>query len=199
MTRHLLNLLTALSLLLCVAVVALWVRSYFAADRFAVMPLAVRPDGFRAGVYTAYTWRGVLSVGAIRHDFDPATTPAQLYQMHLRSFLARRAEGGWVWRSQAPETFPETAGKPLSRWGFVGWGFNRSEDPGHWGTGVGWSTPSWFLLLLCSLLPGLRLMSALRRRLRGRTGRCPSCGYDLRATPGRCPECGTITTPTPVA
>jgi hypothetical protein len=32
MTRRLFNLLTALSLLLCVAVVALWVRSYYVAD-----------------------------------------------------------------------------------------------------------------------------------------------------------------------
>ena len=32
----------------------------------------------------------------------------------------------------------------------------------------------------------------LRHRRRLRAGRCPACGYDLRATPGRCPECGMI-------
>jgi hypothetical protein len=37
MTRHLLNLLTLLSLVLCVAVVALWVRSYWAQDTLMVM------------------------------------------------------------------------------------------------------------------------------------------------------------------
>ena len=36
MTRRLLNLLTALSLLLCVALVVLWVRRYTVTDRFFV-------------------------------------------------------------------------------------------------------------------------------------------------------------------
>jgi hypothetical protein len=51
--------------------------------------------------------------------------------------------------------------------------------------------PYWALLAI-GLLP-LALMSAraARRWRRRRAGRCPTCGYDLRATPGICPECGT--------
>jgi hypothetical protein len=39
-----------------------------------------------------------------------------------------------------------------------------------------------------------RLGFCIRRRIchkRAMHGRCPTCGYDLRASPGRCPECGT--------
>ncbi len=44
-----------------------------------------------------------------------------------------------------------------------------------------------------ALLPGIRLIVRHRRRRlarRAAAGRCPACGYDLRATPARCPECG---------
>jgi hypothetical protein len=43
----------------------------------------------------------------------------------------------------------------------------------------------WLVLFLATLTRRLLLIQRLRH------GRCPVCGYDLRATSGRCPECGT--------
>src|SRR5687767_12378949 len=104
MTRLLLNLLTALSLLLWAAVAVLWVRSHFDSDRFLYTPLTVRPEGFRTGEYVVDTCRGVLGIGVIRHDFDRATMPAPLYDAHLINSLSRNAEsaGGWRRRPGLP-------------------------------------------------------------------------------------------------
>jgi hypothetical protein len=48
--------------------------------------------------------------------------------------------------------------------------------------------PTGIVLLLTT---SLTLWSRHKReRARLRIGRCPTCGYDLRASPERCPECG---------
>jgi hypothetical protein len=58
--------------------------------------------------------------------------------------------------------------------------------------------PTWALFGACGLVGGAWLLSSLRERrarTRRQSGRCPACGYDLRATPDRCPECGAILAP----
>lgn len=53
------------------------------------------------------------------------------------------------------------------------------------------STPSvvaiaWVLSLVCFAVSRWRR----RRDARRNVGKCPKCGYDVRATPQQCPECG---------
>jgi hypothetical protein len=149
---------------------------------------ALRPGGFRTDEYSASTWRGVLGVGAIRHDCEQASLPA--YDEELRHELAwadaLHEEGPW--KSRRTEDYPGTKGSRL-RWGFFGWTLDVRE-PGHRGLGFGFNIAYWLLLLLCSVPPGLRVVSTLIRRRPPAVGCCPACGYDLRATPERCPECG---------
>jgi hypothetical protein len=54
--------------------------------------------------------------------------------------------------------------------------------------------PCWMLVSVFGTLPAAMGLQFIRRRrllkIRRREGRCPKCGYDLRATPQHCPECG---------
>ena len=61
--------------------------------------------------------------------------------------------------------------------------------------------PSDYAIDLCLILMlapigvflGLGLLSVpAPRQLKPFNGRCPRCGYDLRATPQQCPECGEV-------
>ena len=274
MTRHLLNLLTLLSLLLCVAVVAVWVGTYETQGyvRFRVPGV---------GRYTLYSQYGEVRVFGlprpspasqrllpiarrISNDdaywdvwyrerepsspltFYPGATKGTasyelLEQVRLRRAVHADLAYPLVEALEDPERFAAAHGllsqiaQPRRRVSFelvaqtlrgdyaalpVELDLSRSEkvDQGrgqfmlrHRGPAVSidpashaavrdqWHTtlhvplkevPYWPLAAAAALLPGARVLSALRRWRQGRIGMCRSCGYDLRATPDRCPECG---------
>jgi hypothetical protein len=170
MTRRLLNLLTALSLLLCAAVCLLWVRSY------STSQFVGWSDPFR--------FLGALSMhGLLR--FEHGTYPND--------------EQGWSHVSYpTPASEPGLWGevRALDRRG--GWlrrlGIASARTSYHADGKQVWRAlyvPHWLLAAPLLLAPLERLRRTLRSRRRRRAGLCAHCGYDLRVTPGRCPECGT--------
>jgi hypothetical protein len=190
--HRLLNLLTALSLLLCVAAVALWVRSYVVDEECLRSSLDDRPDAFRSTLFSLATWRGVLGISIHRQEFDGPALSNRRYAIELDMVRSLDFEArNWRWTKRRPESFQVTRGRPLSGFGFGGWVVNE-RGVGWRNISVGWRTPFWFLLLLFGLTPSLRLIGRLRKRRKLKRGVCAVCGYDLRATPGRCPECGTL-------
>jgi hypothetical protein len=68
-------------------------------------------------------------------------------------------------------------------------GLTRSRISGR---SAGWSLSISYITLIIPLaLATISFGVGVRRSIvRGKAGKCPRCGYDLRATPDRCPECG---------
>ena len=182
MRRRLLHLLTAFSLLLCVVVSVLWVRSYQAHDVLSWD----RADN-SGGQH--HRWYRVVASGrgriALSWDAEVAAvadiTPEE----------AARPTGRWQWggwhRESPRYPSPGFGGTPNLRWGFH---FRWNRRPGTVRREV--ILPYWALALPALAFPACRLLIRSRRSERRRRGVCLTCGYDLRATPDRCPECGTI-------
>ena len=171
MRRRLLNVATALSLLLCVAVAALWVRSYLRTDTVCVV------------------WGGEMvycesSRGALEIAWSSRLLPSPL------DLVAREAgERGWAWQV-GPGQDRHTGMKRTS--GFA-WHYSI-----HDGRGVRiLHVPHAAVLLAAACLPALYVTRRVRSRRRPGAAHCQHCGYDVRATPGRCPECGHATNAPP--
>ena len=99
-----------------------------------------------------------------------------------------------AWKQQFPATERHLTGGRFDRREMSYW-WRRPISASAFGMNVGHLGTIQFSL---SCHPSSVALSAVligwmfRRRLARRVaaGRCPACGYDLRATPGRCPECG---------
>ncbi|HEY7118048.1 MAG TPA: hypothetical protein VH475_15780 [Tepidisphaeraceae bacterium] len=193
--RHiLLNVVTVMSLLLCVGTGALWITALSGYDwmfraagqdgrvwsarhdarRGRLMLVSVAPwphprmsmwsVGRRPDTAPA---RGiVVQVGA-----DPSRT-RHLSQWEVPGLLVLHNES--ILLLHSPRAAPVIYDKPLSNW-------------------MLW-VAYWVPLTLFSLpvLAWATHRVLLQHRLRAGAGRCACCGYDLRATPDRCPECGMV-------
>ena len=173
------NALTLLSLLLFLATVVLWVRSYWHHQYVLIQGGGSYGRGFN-------TWQVTWFNGRI-----------SLYRATVVGFISPGARDlsktvdGYVRVWSEPPT-PATPPMPPDPLRFLRdlYRFEVHRSSGrqdYWlvdARGPGWVPP-----VGLAVVP----LFHLRRRRNPRDSlRCARCGYDLRATPERCPECGTI-------
>ena len=168
--RILLSATTGLSLLLCVAVVILWVRSQWVGDALVFSAGTHIDEEFgderdRVIVLATCDGRAVLRA----YDVRPWDAPA--------GGRPAVSDLGWSVADDRLELRDEDGG-------FLRFGRTRGGN-----TATCWA-PLWAVALATGLLPALRFVRRARAAPR-RKFACRACGYDLRATPDRCPECGT--------
>jgi hypothetical protein len=199
--------LATISLLLCFATVAMWIRSYWITGSMMVLTRQYT-FGFGNGC-------GTFSVSCEHSLFIGVVHPLTI------------ATSGWTYTKSNPKTLrrgPESIGSVVSKQVAPIFGIRHitsydryrddmSRPPNivantlfgfHWqrsgsiylGAPAEESyvliTPFWPFAGLFALLPAIFCGRMMRARRAIIMGRCPHCGYDLRATPNQCPECGTI-------
>jgi hypothetical protein len=156
-----------LSLVLCMATVAAWVRSYQAHDVALWSPASGR-------LLSISTFRGGLFAGVMEPFF-------------IDNWPTHRAEAA----SSSPVDYAELGGPQDSTLHRLGFSLLQKFYPSEQRY---FACPYWFIMLLTAILPAARFVGWRRRarRLRMHPGLCRHCGYDCRATPDRCPECGRV-------
>jgi hypothetical protein len=206
LARHLFTFASVLSLLLCVAVCVMWVRSDGTSDSLVRNGRDDQTYGFcairtaRGGVEAEYVIT-LDKTGAYDNGGDWEPWEVKGWRL-VSSAEAPELRTRWSrpWRKV------DLDGDVLSSYPFDWPDITRMEDPAYFYTAREEDTAfanvarrlvvrSWVLATAFAVLPAVRAISAaysaFRRRRRISRNRCPACGYDLRASPERCPECGT--------
>src|SRR4051795_11192874 len=168
MRRFLRRSLLALSVVLCVATVALWLRSCWITD-FVFIRMSAR-------TYELMTPRGRLMIEWL--TVRPENPPTGRRWNFMSGRSDRLAAGNWRFWTQSEPHGVEC----LLQWGHRSLGTN-----GNGGTGMAIMFPFWLLTCLTAAWPTATAAKRIRALRRTPAGTCSTCGYDLRATPERCP------------
>jgi hypothetical protein len=180
--RWLFNALAAVSLLLWVITIIVWVRSEFAYDEFAklsidrgtgnyVLPVIVWDDGrLEVLLRTEHFDKPPLGKPPLRdHPWRHIPNNSYSHYPHGAQYNGM-SNVKWIWFYH-----------PLLR------------DAVVQGTSEYWIVVRlWIIAALTSIAPSVWVWQTKREHGRAAQGFCRQCGYDLRATPDRCPECGSI-------
>ena len=196
MRRRLLNVLTASSLLLCVAVVAIWILSYGSNYGATIgwgrgTPTPGLTDGY---AIRAMAWPGHAAISVMRMR----GAHAEWWNATIDDGDTNRVFTAGPLRAAGHTAMYRQWGGPYSKPKLFAWAlgvYNRVGGGTDEATVRYVAAPYWAVALLTAAAPALRVRQAHRRRrdrARARHGLCPGCGYDLRATHDRCPECGTM-------
>jgi hypothetical protein len=199
--------LVLLSLVACVAAVAMWARSHRRGDSVILFgqPSTLAFVASPKGLWPPNVGLLDANAGQVRLLLVKASWPTLPWRRDDSE--GRGNERHLAWPAQIR---PPAIGDPDPWLGFHQPNLTRVH--GRYGfelitgsTGgfyyyplAGLTVPYWFVVGLTAVAPVRWLLLRTRRARRTRRGLCPACSYDLRATPGRCPECGAVPAdPTP--
>jgi hypothetical protein len=197
MGRYILNGLTVLSLVLCVATVVLWVRSQrvsvlgWRVNDAAVVEHSWWGENGPYGYYRRYSCYGIVSTRqgvmfvkeqeGVRGGWGVNWTLSEdVYRLFEGRRLRWAHDFPYMWIEDAPHHGPLA----LYERGWDDWSY------AHMSHVQAAAVPHWLLALVLAASPIGGLARLCWRRRRWGAGLCKGCGYDMRATPQRCPECG---------
>lgn len=196
-----LNLLTALSLLLLVLTLLLWTDYSVVPGRWWFMTRSGRYyDGGRSD---RHLWLRSCQPGASAsllapHGSHGTWPPYFLWTGYFPGVQKKSREwaGAYLFHGTALMVVQQPDESATADHYWRDW-----HTAGHRPTVPFWLVriPFWMLAVTTGMLPGIRLAVAANHLWRERRvrsiGLCPGCGYDLRATPEQCPECGRMVQP----
>lgn len=170
------------SLLLLLATMGLWIRSYWKLDKVWFCD-----DRGARGPDWSLSVKSIAGVLRVERRLEPPMLP--------RTNAPPRRVGCSCFSCTA---YPMMRPKSWEG-GYIGLGFGHGETFGFTVKPLGWwfSVPHGVPAACFAAGPEWAGLVARRRKRRAQRNLCPNCGYDIRATPEadgplleRCPECG---------
>jgi hypothetical protein len=194
--RRLLNVLTVLSLLLCLAVCVLWVRSLRVDTTLSHYHVVATPrPSLRTRWFMSAKGRIGFAISDLylrQADIEDMTQSVRRHPYTFRERPPLRLPAGlssdWTWGFRRVTQSSSTVGREqVQLLGFVVQSntYRDSQQSDVW-------FPDWFIAALLATPASAWLGVHIRKTRRLNRGLCAHCAYDLRGNPaaGRCAECG---------